>query len=142
MDQGESYSVDISMPKDFNTYFSCGTYSISVLYEGKVSANNRFSAVLDYKKTVPTLIDLVGGSDEWTRMWARNKLFSIVGQPTWKPSRVDTKERIRKHSSSTIQSFLPPAASLGRRKSLRNAALFYFLNRTIDFLLCTCFMCF
>ena len=95
MNKGDSSSIKITMLNDFNTRLSYGRYSVTALYEDKVIANNiKFSIVLNYERTVPTLINLIASSDEWTRSWARNRLFSIVGQPVWKPSQFDTKEHI------------------------------------------------
>lgn len=92
--KGDSSRIDISMLRDFNTRLSCGKYSVSVVYEGKVKANASFSVVVDYERTVPMLIDLIAGPDEWTRSWARDALVSVVGRPMWKPLRDDTNERI------------------------------------------------
>jgi hypothetical protein len=92
--QGDSSRTVMTVLKDFDTRLSCGEYSVSVVYEGKVKTNTTFSVVVDSERTVPMLIDLLAGSDEWTRNWSRDELFSIVGRPTWKPLRDDTKERI------------------------------------------------
>lgn len=92
--EGDSSSTVMTMLKDFNTRLSCGEYSVSVVYEGKIKTNTTFSVVVDSDRTVPMLIDFIAGPDEWTRNWARDALFSIAGRPTWKPLRDDTKERI------------------------------------------------
>jgi len=91
---GESSAIDISMLQDVGTRLSCGNYSVSVVYEGEIRANTTFCIVVDYERSIPDLIDLVASADEWTRSWARDNLFAIVGQPVWKPSRADSKERI------------------------------------------------
>ncbi len=93
--EDSSSRLTLTLLKDFSTRLSCGTYNVSAVYEGEVKATNAtFAVVVDSVRSVPALIDLVADSDEWTRGWARDRLFSIVGQPAWKPSRADPEERI------------------------------------------------
>ncbi len=94
MTPGGESKVNVSVLSDFSTRLSCGTYTVSAVYEGEVKANTTFAVVVDSARSVPALIDLVADPDEWTRGWARDRLFSVIERPAWKPSRADSKERI------------------------------------------------
>lgn len=95
MQTGIKATTAISMPNEISTRLPQGAYSITVLYEGTLKAETRFGVVVDYEKTVPALIDLVAGKDQWSRNWARDRLFAIIGKPDWKPSSADAHEKVK-----------------------------------------------
>lgn len=70
-------------------------YVLTVTYEGKVKAEVCFTIVLEYGESVPALIDLIERAGFDTRWWARNTLWIITGQPSWRPAKDDDPQVVQ-----------------------------------------------
>lgn len=80
--------------------FSPGNYTLFGIYENQIETKvASFKIVVDEKKTVPSLINLIKKGNLETKIWARNTLFAISGYPDWSPKKKDSAEEIKKKIS-------------------------------------------
>jgi len=116
---GEEIRETISVPKDealvgpqreltrsftllqlFGRFVEPGDYVLIVEYENAISTEARFRVYIDRNETVPALIDLIEHQRLEIRVWARNTLFGLIGQPAWEPTAADGPLVVRANAES------------------------------------------
>ena len=93
--KGDRIGEHFDLSKTFGRDFDRGRYRLSVSYEGFLTVEARFRIVVYYKESVPALIDLIENGDFERKVWARNTLFIIAGQPAWSPSATDGLDKVK-----------------------------------------------
>lgn len=76
-------------------HFDPGTYILSATYEDELITEGAFQISIDPTQTVPTLNNLIEEGNFETKVWARNSLLILTGQPEWSPREDDSKEKVQ-----------------------------------------------
>lgn len=79
----------------FRKFSEPGDYMLTVRYESKLTAEAPLRVVLEYVESVPALIDLIESADTDTKSWARNMLWIVTGQPSWRPGKDDDPQMLQ-----------------------------------------------
>lgn len=91
---GQQLRRALQLSEVFQRRYGPGEYVLTAKYEDNAVAEARFKIVI-YKESVPALIDLIEKGDFESKVWARNTLFIIAGQPAWSPSTTEGLEKIK-----------------------------------------------
>lgn len=95
LEKGKRLERRLVLQDVLGKFSETGDYLLTVTYQGAVHAEAAFSILLEYSESVPALIDLTEAGDFETRCWARNALWMITGQPSWRPAKDDDPQVVQ-----------------------------------------------
>jgi len=94
LQSGAKVELQLDLARVFERHLEPGPYVIEATYEGQFVATTSFRIMIYYAESVPALIRLMKEGVFEQRVWARNMLNTISGQPEWTPRQDDPPEKI------------------------------------------------